>query len=231
MDTIRNLRICALNSRYYSKICDIILTIPIPPDLIDTPYKNWKYFTESIKRLDELYSDRDRVILRLLLYIVHGGDSYHVDEFLSWAVGLKKEYKNLLKNLRFAIYKFRNEWDKKKTPISAISRKIYRVLYRKNLLDYFEEYIEPIMHICYGLELKDLKEINNNIEKLTIDQVKLPVTGEDIQKYIKHHPYNFNNAKDNYIIGNINKYLLDLYDENPKMTREDLLDEMKNIKL
>ena len=234
-EILRHMTISALDSRHFVNACNVFLQIPMTDcdNLEDYQYRNWKKFTDYLKELDELYPDRDRVIIRTLLYLVHGKEEYSVDEFLGWSLGLKKEYRTILKNLRFALFNIYGEWEKYrfgKNDFNIVARRVFRVLYRKDLFDYYEEYIEPILHVYYSISLDALKAVRSIVNTLTIEDVKLPVNGGDINEYIKKHPNEISEDK-NWVIGVISNCLLDLFDKNPELTKKELIDQIKYIKL
>ncbi len=244
-ECLRNTIISALDSRHFVNVCDIFIKIPLKKSnltshetLEDQLYYSWELFTNSLKKLDELYSDRDRVILRTLLYVIHGQDEYSIEDFLGWSLGLKKEYKNLIKNLRYTIFHIYGELVKyklEKSNINIVARRVFRVLYRKDLFDYYEEYIEPMLHVYYEIPLNILKDIRSIVNTLRIEDIKLPINGEEIANYIEKYQIviESDDSKDNknWAIGAVSLYLLDIFDRDPEITKEELLNYIKDIKI
>jgi hypothetical protein len=169
---------------------------------------------KALKNLEEYNPFGERIIPRVIILSYFSPDN-KID-LLEHHLGLMKTWKRDINSSLIILKNVKKYLDRNKISIESIGRMMKRLTSFYKLEDYFtEEYLLPVIKSIFNIEDWEINKLKDTIETLTIKEVTVPVTGKDILQI-------YSNI-DKGEIGELLEEISIKFDENPKLTKKELL--------
>lgn len=170
---------------------------------------------KALKNLEEYNPFGERIIPRIIILSYFSPDN-KID-LLEYHLGLMKTWKRDINSSLVILRNIKKYLDyNSEISIESIGRMIKRLTSLYKLEDYFtEEYLLPVIKSIFNIENWKINNLKDTIETSTIKEVTIPVTGKDILQI-------YSNI-DKGEIGELLEKISIKFDENPKLTKKELL--------